>query len=135
MFHDLEGSRHLEACNGCFIFGPVIGGLKPKSARLLHDGSIGSSKDYPNSGSLSIDVPSTFKIHPFKELFRDGGSRVNLVMKSDSICLLINVLGSKVIPSGLISVTHFAILSYASGFSIMVLSRYSVSVTMGKDWK
>jgi len=45
---------------------------------------------------------------------------------------LIAVIGSKVTPSGLISVTHFAIL-LASGFSTMDLMGYSVSTTMGKD--
>ena len=58
---------------------------------------------------------------------------MNTAMKSAKICPLINVLSSKVTLRGLIFVTHFVILSLASGFSTMVLNEYSVNMTMGKN--
>ena len=82
---------------------------------------------------LPFDALSLFKIHPFKRLLYGGDPGVNSAMKSAKICPLIIVLGSKVTPTGLISVTYFMILLLAFGFSVMVLSRYSVSRTMGKD--
>jgi len=49
-----DGGCHLEACNDCFIFGLVVGGLEPESARLLDDGSFWGSEDYPNSSAFAI---------------------------------------------------------------------------------
>ena len=82
---------------------------------------------------LPFDAPSTFKIHSFKRLLCGGDPGVNSTIKSAKICPLINVLGSKVTPRGLISVIDFAILPLASRFSTIVLSGYSVSTTMVKD--
>ena len=58
---------------------------------------------------------------------------MTLTMKSTKTCPLITVFGSKVTLMGVISVGHFAILSMASGFSIMALRGYSVSTMIGKD--
>ena len=51
---------------------------------------------------------------------------MNSAVKSAKTCPLIDVLDSKVTPSGLISVT-------VSGFSTIALRGYSVSTTIGKD--
>ena len=82
---------------------------------------------------LSFDALSTFKIHPFKRLLCGGDPGVNSTINSAKIYPKIVVLGLKVTPKGLISVTHFVILELASRFSTMVLSGYSVSMMMGKN--
>ena len=83
--------------------------------------------------SLLFDVSSMFRIHPFKRLRCGGGPGVNLTMKSAKAYPLIIVLDSNVTLTGLISVTHFAILPVASRFFTIVLKGYSVSIMIGKN--
>jgi len=87
----------------------------------------------PTLVPLPFDTLFMFKIHPFKKLSCDGGLGVNSTMESTNICPLIVVLGSKIILSGQISITHLVILPLASGFSTMVLSGYSIGTTTRKD--
>jgi len=93
----------------------------------------GVVRTIPTPAPLSFDALSTFRIYRFKRLLCRKGLGVNSAMKSAKTCPLIDVLGSKVTPRGLISMTLFAILPVASGFSIMALEGYSVSTTIGKD--
>ena len=72
----------------------------------------GVVRTIPTPALSPFDAPSTFRIHPFKRLLYGEGPSVNLGMKSAKTCPLIAVLGSKVTPRGLISVTHFAILQW-----------------------
>ena len=90
----------------------------------------GVVRTIPTLAPLAFNASFTFRIHPFKKLLCSGDPGVILAIKFVKICPLIAVLGSKVTPRGLISVTHFTILSLASRFFIKVLSGYFVSMTM-----
>ena len=111
----------------------IVGSAKFKSVGLFDYGPRRGSEDYPNSGTLPFDTPSTFKIHPFKRLLCGEGPGLNSAVKSAKTCPLIIVLDLKVTPRGLIFVTHFAIFLVALRFSTIALRGYSVSTMIGKN--